>query len=42
MDIELVMLIDNDGVFHMSPAMQARIRLEPDMAAEIRVSEPLS
>lgn len=42
MDIELVMLIDNDGVFHMSPAMQARIHLEPDMAAEIRVSEPLS
>ena len=42
MDIELVMLIDTDGVYHMSPAMQSRIHLEPDRAAEIKVSEPLS
>jgi thiamine biosynthesis lipoprotein len=42
MNIELVMLIDTDGVFHMSPAMQSRIHLEPGKTAEIRVSEPLS
>ena len=42
MHIELVMLIDTAGVIHMTPAMQSRIRLEPDTTAEIRLSEPLS
>ena len=41
MHIELVMLIDTEGVIHMNPAMQSRIRLEPDVTAEIRLSEPL-
>lgn len=40
--IGLVMLIDPDGVIHMNPAMQSRIRLEADTGAEIRLSEPLS
>ena len=42
MGIRYVMLIDTDGVIHMNPAMQARIRFEPGMQTEIRVSEPLS
>ena len=42
MHIRLVMLIDTEGVIHMNPAMQSRIRFEPDVTAEIRLSEPLS
>ncbi len=42
MHIGLVMLIDANGVIHMNPAMQSRIRFEPDNTAEIRLSEPLS
>jgi len=42
MHIGLAMLIDTDGIIHMTPAMQARIRLEPDITAEIRLSEPSS
>jgi len=42
MHIKLVMLIDTEGVIHMNPAMQSRIRFEPDVTAEIRLSEPLS
>jgi thiamine biosynthesis lipoprotein len=42
MHIRLVMLIDSHGVIHMNPAMQSRLRLEPDNTAEIRLSEPLS
>ncbi|MDX2456797.1 MAG: FAD:protein FMN transferase [Gammaproteobacteria bacterium] len=42
MHIGLVMLIGTNGIIHMSPAMQSRIHLEPDTAAEIRLSEPLS
>lgn len=42
--IGLVMLINSDGIIHMSPAMQSRIRLEADTGTgtEIRLSEPLS
>ena len=40
--IGLVMLIDSNGIIHMNPAMQSRIRLEADTNAEIRLSEPLS
>jgi thiamine biosynthesis lipoprotein len=42
MHIGLVMLIAADGIIHMSPAMQSRVRLEPGTAVEIRLSEPLS
>ena len=42
MDIHYVMLIDADGVIHMNPAMQSRIRFEPEINAEIRLSEPLT
>jgi len=42
MHIELVMLIDTDGIIHMTPAMQSRISLEPDTDAEIRLSKPAS
>ena len=42
MHIKLVMLIDTEGVIHMNPAMQSRIRFEPDVTVEIRLSEPLS
>jgi thiamine biosynthesis lipoprotein len=42
MHIGLVMLIDADGIIHMTPAMQSRIRLEPDTTAEIRLSKPAS
>jgi hypothetical protein len=41
MGIKLAMLIDTDGVIHMNPAMQARIKFEPGTSAEIRLSEPL-
>lgn len=40
MHIESVMLIDTDGIIHMTPAMQARIRIEPDTNAEVRLSRP--
>jgi len=42
MHIGLVMLIDTDGIIHMTPAMQSHIRLEPDTTAEIRLSKPAS
>jgi len=42
MHIKFVMLIDTDGIIHMNPAMQSRIRLEPDTNTEIRLSQPLS
>jgi thiamine biosynthesis lipoprotein len=42
MGIRHVMLIDTHGVIHMNPAMQARIRFEPGVQNEIRLSEPLS
>ena len=42
MHIGFVMLIGADGIIHMTPAMQSRIHLEPDITAEIRLSEPLS
>jgi hypothetical protein len=35
------MLIDTDGIIHMNPAMQSRIRFEPEINAEIRLLEPL-
>lgn len=41
MHIESVMLIDTDGIIHMTPAMQVRIRLEPDTNAEVRLSRPV-
>ena len=41
MHIESVMLIDTDGIIHMTPAMQARIRIEPDTNAEVRLSRPV-
>ena len=41
MGIRLVMLVDTDGVIHMNPAMQSRIRFEPGINAEVRLSEPL-
>jgi len=41
MGIKYVMLIDTDGIIHMNPAMQARIRFEPETNAVIRLSEPL-
>jgi thiamine biosynthesis lipoprotein len=42
MHIDLVMLVDTDGVIHMTPEMQARIRLEPNTTAEVRLSKPAS
>ena len=42
MGIGLVMLIDTDGVIHMNPAMRSRIRFEPGMDIDVRLSEPLS
>ena len=42
MQVELVMLIDTDGVIHMNPAMRSRIQFEPGVTAEISLSEPLS
>ncbi|MGD8311059.1 MAG: FAD:protein FMN transferase [Gammaproteobacteria bacterium] len=41
MGVHYVMLVDTSGVIHMNPAMQERIRFEPGMSADIRVSEPL-
>jgi len=41
MDIRYVMLIDTQGIIHMNPAMQSRIRLEPGVKSEIRLSKPL-
>jgi thiamine biosynthesis lipoprotein len=41
MGIKPVMLIDTDGIIHMNPAMQSRIRFEPEINAEIRLLEPL-
>ncbi len=40
--IRFVMLIDTDGIIHMNPAMQSRIRLEPDANVEVRLSQRLS
>jgi thiamine biosynthesis lipoprotein len=42
MPIQYVLLIDTDGIIHLNPAMQARIRFEPGVMPEIRISEPLS
>jgi len=42
MGIRQVMLVDTDGVIHINPAMQSRIRFEPGINAEIRLSEPLT
>ena len=42
MGIRQVMLVDKNGVIHMNPAMQSRIRFEPGINAEIRLSEPLT
>jgi thiamine biosynthesis lipoprotein len=42
MGVELVMLIDTDGVIHMTPGMQQRVRFEPGASPEIRISEPPS
>lgn len=42
MGVQLVMLVDTGGVIHMTPGMQQRIRLEPGLSPEIRISEPLS
>jgi len=41
MGIKHVMLIDTDGIIHMNPAMQSRIRFESGTNAEVRLSEPL-
>jgi thiamine biosynthesis lipoprotein len=41
MGIRHVMLIDRDGVVHMNPAMQSRVRFETD-TPEVRLSKPLS
>ncbi|MGB5440662.1 MAG: FAD:protein FMN transferase [Gammaproteobacteria bacterium] len=41
MGIRLVMLVDTGGIIHMNPAMQSRIRFEPGINAEVRLSEPL-
>jgi len=42
MGLELVMLIDSRGVIHMTPGMQQRIRFEPGITPELRISDPLS
>jgi len=42
MGVELVMLVDTSGVIHMTPGMQQRIRFEPGISPELRISEPLS
>ena len=41
MGIRYVMLIDRDGVVHMNPAMQSRVRFETDTPT-IRLSKPLT
>ena len=41
MGISYVMLIDNQGIIHMNPAMQSRIHLEPGINTEVRLSTPL-
>ncbi|MGB5177792.1 MAG: FAD:protein FMN transferase [Gammaproteobacteria bacterium] len=41
MGIRHVMLIDNQGIIHMNPAMQSRIQLEPGINAEISLDAPL-
>lgn len=41
MGIGYVMLVDREGVVHMNPAMQVRVRFESD-PPPVRLSEPLS
>ena len=41
MGLELVMLVDTRGIIHMTPGMQQRIRFEPGLTPELRISEPL-
>ncbi len=38
MGIDRVMLVDSEGIIHMTPAMRAIVELVPDLDAEIRVS----
>ena len=42
MGVELIMLIDTDGIIHMTPGMQHRVRFEPGTNPELKISEPLS
>lgn len=41
MGIKYVMLVDDDGVVYMNPAMQQRIQFENETPSDIRISEPL-
>jgi thiamine biosynthesis lipoprotein len=41
MKIRYVMLIDSNGIVHMNPAMQSRVRFEGD-SPEVRLSRPLT
>lgn len=41
MGIGYVMLVDSEGVIHMNPAMERRLRIEADPKPGIHISEPL-
>jgi thiamine biosynthesis lipoprotein len=40
MNIERVMLVDRDGVIHLTPAMREVISLAKDVTAKVRISDP--
>ena len=41
MGIRFVMLIDSQGIIHMNPAMQSRIKLDPQLDATVILGNPL-
>jgi thiamine biosynthesis lipoprotein len=40
MGIDRALLVDSNGVIHMTPAMQAITRLDPAIHAEVRIEQP--